>query len=97
MHAFLTYVFAQKHECHKICLLQYTADSDSSEDEFELTTEEAAAVLDSWVVDMDRHQQRKIIILMTHLLINTVGMHKADAYKQVAARFCISDRSGQKM
>ena len=97
MHAFLTYILAQKPKCHKICLLQYTADSDSSEDEFELTTKEAAAVLDSWVVDMDRHQQRKVIILMTHHLINTVGMNKTDAYKQVAARFCISDRSVRKM
>ena len=78
-------------------MLQYTADSDNSEDEFELTTEEATAVLDSWVVDMDRHQQRKVIILMTHHLINTVGMNKTGAYKQLAARFCISDRSVQKM
>ena len=90
-------LLAQKPKCHKICLLQYTADSDSSEDEFKLTTDEATAVLGSWIIDMDRHQQRKVIILMTHHLINTVGMQKTDAYKQVAARFCNGDRSVWKM
>lgn len=44
---------------HEFCLLQYTVDSTNSSenDEFELTINEASAVLDSWIVDMDRHQQ----------------------------------------
>ena len=29
---------------------------------------------------------------MTHHLINIAVMHKTNAYKEVAARFCISDR-----
>ena len=51
-------LLAQKPKCHKICLLQYTADSDSSEDEFELTTDEATAVLEvgcACVCDKEHH------------------------------------------
>ena len=83
----------------KFCLLQCTVDSanSSEDDEFELTTDEASAVLDSWIVDVDRHQQRKMVIIMNHHFINVVGMHKTEAYKQVAARFCVSDRSVRTM
>ena len=33
---------------------------------------------------MDRHQQRKVIILLTQHLINTVGVRKTDAYKKAS-------------
>ena len=61
----------------------------------ELTHDEAHAVLDTWVQDLDRQHKRKMTILLTQEFID-LGMAKVAAYKRSAKVFHLSGSAVRK-